>query len=36
MHHTYHNIVRHLNIDSALFTLQLYIQFFSQKALISI
>jgi hypothetical protein len=36
MHHTYHNIVQHLNIDSALFTLQSYIQFFSQKALISI
>lgn len=31
MHHTYHNIVRHLNIDSALFTLQSYIQFFFAK-----
>jgi hypothetical protein len=36
MHHTYCNIVWHLNIDSALLTLQSYIQFFSQKALISI
>jgi hypothetical protein len=31
MHHTYHNIVRHLNIDSALFTLQSYIPFFFAK-----
>jgi hypothetical protein len=36
MHHTYRNIVWNLNIDSALFTLQPYIQFFLQKALISI
>jgi hypothetical protein len=36
MHHTYRNIVWHLNIDSALLTLQSYIQFFLQKALISI
>jgi hypothetical protein len=36
MHHTYRNIVWHLNIDSARFTLQSYIQFFLQKALISI
>jgi hypothetical protein len=36
MHHTYHDIVWHLNIDSALFTLQPYIQFFLQQALISI
>jgi hypothetical protein len=31
MHHTYCNIVQHLNIDSALFTLQWYIQFFFAK-----
>jgi hypothetical protein len=31
MHHTFHDIVWHLNIDSALFTLQSYIQFFSAK-----
>jgi hypothetical protein len=36
MHHTYCHIVRHLNIDSALFTLQSYVQFFLHKALISI
>jgi hypothetical protein len=36
MHHTFHDIVWHLNIHSALFTLQSYILFFLQKALISI
>jgi hypothetical protein len=36
MHHMFCDIVWHLNIDSALFTLQSYIQFFLQKALISV
>jgi hypothetical protein len=34
MHHTYRNIMWHLNINSALFTLQSYIQFFFCKRLL--